>query len=326
MNLAQLTRQIARFLLLVPVIACAQSFETSDLDRDGISDQLEQAFLEKFRPTFMISPLDCDRQPAEFQPAMKNAIVLDRNGTIYGQVFRPAKTAGDAAVLELHYYHLWSRDCGKMSHALDAEYVASLIRAGEPGDSAEKWKAVYWYAAAHEGTVCDTSSVIRAEAIGAESGGAKVWISSGKHGSYFSQQSCEQGCGGDRCENSLPLEAGKLINVGELRAPMNGAHWTSSAGWNLSQKMGEVFSPEVLAAADKAGSEPAMALTSNTQWQSTIAAMGTSLDAAELGPQHTSAALSTAKAKTGNALALSFRKVRSSLGKAKKAATMQGAP
>ena len=300
------------------VSACAQSSNAIDLDRDGIPDQLEQALLEKFRPTFMIDRLDCDLQPAEFQSGRKEAIVLDRNGTIYGQVFRPSKTERDG-VLELHYYHLWSRDCGKMGHTLDAEYVASLIHAEHSPDSADDWKAEYWYAAAHEGTVCDTSSVARADALGAENGGATVWISSGKHGSYFSRQACERGCGGDRCANSLPLEVRKLINVGEPGAPLNGAEWTSSAKWNLAHKMSNAFSVEVLAAADNSGSDSVLARRPNTQWQSTIAAMGTSLDAAGLGPQHTSAALSTAKTKTSSALALSLRKVRSSLSKAKKA-------
>ena len=300
------------------VSACAQSSNAIDLDRDGIPDQLEQALLEKFRPTFMIDRLDCDFQPAEFQSGRKEAIVLDRNGTIYGQVFRPSKIAQAEAVLELHYYHLWSRDCGKMGHALDAEYVASLIHAEHSGVSADNWKAAYWYAAAHEGTVCDTSSVVRADAIGAENSGTTVWISTGKHGSYFSRQACERGCGGDRCANSIPLEVRKLINVGEPGTPLNGAEWTSSAKWNLAHKMGNAFSPEVLAAADNSG-DPVLARRSNIQWQSSIAAMGTSLDAAGLGPQHTSAALSTAKTKTSSALALSLRKVRSSLSKATKA-------
>jgi hypothetical protein len=306
-------------LFACSLISWGQTSHAADQDRDGVPDQLEQALLEKFRPTFMIDPLDCDRQPAEFQPRLKNATLLDRNGTIYGQVFRPSKAVGDAAVLELHYYHLWSRDCGKMGHALDAEYVASLIHAEDGWGAAENWNAGYWYAAAHEGTVCDTSNVVRAGAIGAESGGARVWISSGKHGSYFSQQACQPGCGGDRCENSLPLEAGKLINLGEPGAPMNGAAWAASAKWNLAQKMGSAFSPAMLAAADSAGSDAVLARASNTQWQSTIAAMGSSLDAAGLGPQHTSAALSTAKTETSSALALSFRKVRSLLSKAKEA-------
>ena len=306
-------------LLSCSLITWGQTSHAGDQDRDGVPDQLEQALLEKFRPTFMIDPLDCDRQPAEFQPRLENATLLDRNGTIYGQVFRPLKATGDPTVLELHFYHLWSRDCGKMGHALDAEYVASLIHAEAGGGAAENWKADYWYAAAHEGTACDTSRVVRAGAIGAESRGATVWVSSGKHGSYFSRQACERGCGGDRCENSLPLEAGKLINLGEPGAPMNGAAWAASAKWNLAQKMGSAFSPDMLAAADNSGADPVFARSSNTQWQSTIAAMGTSLDAAGLGPQHTSAALSTAKAKTSSALALSFRKVRSLLSKAKMA-------
>jgi hypothetical protein len=311
-------------LFLLPVIVCAQTVTSGDLDRDGIPDQLEQALLEKFQPTFMISPLDCDLQPAEFQSGTKDVIALDRNGTIYGQVFRPPANDSTNGVLELHYYHLWARDCGKMDHAFDAEYVASLIHMEHAGDAIENWTALYWYAAAHEGTVCDTSTIVRAMAIAPQDGGPRVWVSAGKHGSYFNRESCELGCGQDRCVNSVPLQASKLINVGETGATLNGAEWTSSAKWNLAQKMQTAFSPEMLAAADKPGSEPVLARRSNTQWQSTIAAMGTSLDAAGLGPQHTSAALSTARTKTRNALALSFRKLRSSLNKASQATAQWG--
>src|SRR5262245_11038410 len=97
-------------LLACSVTACAQSSDAGDQDRDGGPDHLEQALLEKFRPTFMISPFDCDRQPAEFRTGLNDAIVLDRNGAIYGQVFRPPATALGEAALEVHYYHLWGRD------------------------------------------------------------------------------------------------------------------------------------------------------------------------------------------------------------------------
>ena len=37
-----------------------------DSDGDGLSDALEQALLEQFRPQFMIGRGDCAKVPAEF--------------------------------------------------------------------------------------------------------------------------------------------------------------------------------------------------------------------------------------------------------------------
>ena len=40
-------------------------------------------------------------------------------------------------------------------------------------DADVKWKAVYWYAAAHENTVCDVSQIARAKTLHAEEHGRK---------------------------------------------------------------------------------------------------------------------------------------------------------
>ena len=77
-------------------------------------------------------------------------MVQEENGTIYGQAF---PRAGNPNQVELHYYHLWRVDCGEMGHNLDTEHVSALLGRGQTS----KWKALYWYAAAHEETVCDAS-------------------------------------------------------------------------------------------------------------------------------------------------------------------------
>ena len=85
---------------------------------------------------------------------------------------------------------------------------------------------MYWYAGAHENTVCDVSSASKASDLGATDKGLPVWISNGKHASFLAQRQCAVGCGGDRCENMVPLKPGRIVNLGEVDAPLNGAIWT----------------------------------------------------------------------------------------------------
>lgn len=142
------------------------------------------------------------------------------NGTINGQPF-PAKTpVSGARTVELHFYHLWRQDCGAHSHSLDAEHVSALVRASMLDGSAIQWKALYWYAAAHEDTVCDVSQITRATTLKAEDRGATVWISPGKHASFLNQALCHRGCGRDRCEDMKPLTVQQIVNLGELEEAM----------------------------------------------------------------------------------------------------------
>src|SRR5689334_19512847 len=101
------------FSLLLPAAAGAQ-----DLDHDGLADPFEQQILVKFLPEFRISTDDCDGSPAEFVPGASTPVPLAKNGTIYGQVFRHRGDGSTSAALEVHYYHLWTRDCGRLGHAL----------------------------------------------------------------------------------------------------------------------------------------------------------------------------------------------------------------
>jgi hypothetical protein len=39
----------------------------ADLDRDGVSDTLEQALIEQFRPRFLVDADECAQAPAEFE-------------------------------------------------------------------------------------------------------------------------------------------------------------------------------------------------------------------------------------------------------------------
>ena len=208
-----------------------------DSDHDGLSDDVEQALLEQFRPTFIVGREDCSAVPAEFKAEIVTPTVEAENGTIYGQVFPARRAADNQPLAEIHYYHLWKRDCGPHGHPLDTEHVAVLVRASGRPPASATWTAMYWYAAAHENTVCDVSQIARASTLHAEDHGAKVWISPGKHASYLNEALCQTGCGADRCTDMVTLSPGKIINLGEASHPMNDSVFLNSAAWPLAAKM-----------------------------------------------------------------------------------------
>jgi hypothetical protein len=295
-----------------------------DSDHDGISDDLEQALLVQFAPRFLVGSHDCSNIPAEFQPGKSTPLVKSENGTIYGQVFPATDPIDGAPAAEIHYYHLWRVDCGPHGHLLDTEHVSVLVRAdlvhasnSEPGTSADpasvRWKALYWYAAAHENTVCDVSQIARASTLHAENSGPAVWISPGKHASYLNQALCERGCGADRCENMTALAPAKLVNLGEPGHPMNGSVFIASSAWPLNAKMSETnFPPTVLARLNElpssdiawfnAGKHPKQGIIaiSSTTGRDALGGLDTAADA-------TDNSLSIAHDSTGNALHKSYR-------------------
>jgi hypothetical protein len=309
-----------------------------DTDHDGLSDVLEQQLLIQFLPKFMVGEHDCSGIPAEFEPDIRAPEARADNGTIYGQVF-PVKDATDHAIIaEIHYYHLWRKDCGGYGHPLDTEHVAVLVRASDTHLTAATWKAVYWYAAAHENTVCDVSQIARAATLHAEDHGATVWISPGKHASYLNETLCQRGCGADRCENMVPLRTMALINLGEPSHPMNDSLFVSSRAWPLMAKMSVSDFPSApvarlnqLPGTDIAwfnpGRHPAQGVIArssiteqaiagggrNTTTAISLAGNSTG-DALSKTSNSTGQALSTANDSTGNALQNSYRHVRHALG------------
>jgi hypothetical protein len=290
-----------------------------DSDHDGLADAVEQSLLEQFQPRFMISGHDCAGKPAEFAPLLENPVAAGDNSVIYGQVFPSLARGGE---VELHYYDLWRRDCGQAGHDLDAEHVSVLVGR----DSSGIWKARYWYAAAHEDTLCDVSQVARAKAIHAEDRGAEVWVSAGKHGAFLSKAVCRHGCGADDCESEEQLADGRVVNLGEIAAPMNGATWVASSRWPLGEKMRrsdfnesltarvESLPPEEIAWANP-GKRPVQAAILGGDAAVVGAATGLRAtdSALTVADTNASGALDTAQRKTGNALARSYRGVLKAL-------------
>ena len=253
-------RSVAVILLTLALFAATAHAQVQyaiavDGDRDAVNDGLEQELLVKFAPVFMVAAKECDGLPAEFARNLNKPKVSLRNGTIYGQVFKNDAVDGPGTFLEVHYYDLWARDCGRAGHDLDPEHVSVLVGAVSLDEPAANWKALYWYAAAHEGTVCDASSGARALSLEAETHGATIWVSRGKHGSFLSESRCSLGCGSDRCVDVKPMPYANLINIGEPGAPLNGAVWAQSSVWTLKSKMTPDFTGAVVARLDDAADD-----------------------------------------------------------------------
>jgi hypothetical protein len=224
-------------------------------------------------------------------------------------------------MVELHYFHLWTEDCGKRRHALDAEHVSALVRKTTTAAGAEQWKAVYWYAAAHEDTVCDNSRLYPAQALSAEERGPKVWISGGKHASFLSIAQCGTGCGADVCSDAVPLVARAVVNLGEKDFPMNGAVWAQSSGWDLAVKMSRSdFTEERLGRLTSTGEPVAARHPPFRGFQRAVAVASVPQAAIGTGAEQTSSALSVAGGQTGRALGKSARGALKSLAIAVKAA------
>jgi hypothetical protein len=314
-------------VLLVPFVLCIPAMPQShDSDRDGLTDHLEQELLVKFAPIFMLSTKECDGAPAEFHPDSQEPRLSSKNGTIYGQVFPAGVRGKSRSMAEIHYYHLWTQDCGLNGHPLDAEHVSVLISADNPGEPAASWKAEYWYAAAHEETACDASHAVRSSIIDAEQRGATIWISAGKHASFLSREWCSGGCGADKCAEMTVLTPAKLLNLGERGAPMNGSIWMKSPRWPLSAKMQTDFPESLITRLDVA--EPSGILPANDSQASVkaiVLAGSSTMSALAAADQNTGAALTDttdatgrsineAKDGIGNSLKLTFRALLKTLG------------
>ncbi len=299
----------------------------SDSDEDGMDDALEQALLKQFAPTFMVGRHDCSEIPAKFEPNVQIPKLESEDGTIYGQVFPVKSSNQDIPTAEIHFYHLWRRDCGPHGHSLDTEHVAVLVRASNANAGPATWKALYWYAAAHEDTVCDVSQITRASTLDAEEKGATVWISPGKHASYLNEALCHGGCGADKCVDMVALPPGKIINLGEPGHPMNGSVFIASSEWPLLNKMSNTnFPAEPLARLNgmpdtdiawaNAGSHPAqqiIAVSGSTERALAGSARDTTASLSGAG-KSTGAALSVAQDGTGNAIGTSLKKTVHGLG------------
>ncbi len=294
----------------------SQPIADGDSDHDGMSDGLEQSLLIQFAPTFMVARHDCSALPAEFMPDQQLPTIKTEDGTIYGQVSVAKSVVDGLPTAEIHFYHLWRTDCGPHGHPFDTEHVAVLVSASDHDLATAKWKALYWYAAAHEETVCDVSQITRASTLHAEQKGATVFVSPGKHASYLDQRLCHTGCGADKCVDMVGLAHGAIINLGEPDHPMNGSAFIASTRWPLLGKMSNTnFPAEPLARLSQMpGTDIAWFNPGKHPAQGIIATSNTTNQAIAHGANDTGVALSLANTDTGNALQKSYAHTRHALG------------
>ncbi len=279
-------------------------FAGADADGDGLDDGWEQSMIEHFAPRLILSQGECDLMPARFAPDEPEPRVLERDGTLYAKL--TPWTGEPGAWVEIHYYHLWSRDCGRLAHPLDVERVSVLLKGPSLHAPPSEWRAVYWFAAAHEDTVCDASHGAAAAFLKAETHGATVYVSLGKHASYLAQGRCKWGCGGDRCPpQKQALQPPRFINVGEAGAPLNGAIWTASRAWPMKDKMASDFPPAVMARLT--GRNKARISSGIVPLQSVVLGGEHTLRGLETAGQHTDNSLQKAAESTGSAIKKSFK-------------------
>lgn len=291
--------------LLLTSLISAQSI-SGDLDADSLSDSFEQQLLDRFKPRFFVSEDDCGGLPAEFAAGEAEPRIVAENGAIYGQAFPVDSPKG--AFIELHYFHLWKKDCGRLGHALDVEHVSVLLENFGPTPKAVDWRALYWYAAAHEDTVCDVSHGAHATALRAQDRGARIWISRAKHASYLDHKRCKFGCGGDKCDRTQELSTGNVVNVGQKGKPLNGAIWTASSLWPFGDKLDADFDESVVQQLAAASPKKVVAVNEGLPpVRATILAGEETLGGVGTGQRHTGNALKTGRDATANAIGRAFR-------------------
>ena len=295
-----------RTWLVVVILSVGVPVAAQDLDRDGVPDSLEQTLLEKFAPTLLLARGECDGLPASFTPLSTDPRVRAKDATLYGQAFRVAGSGGRVAI-ELHFFHLWANDCGRLGHDLDVEHVSAIVSASRLDAPPFAWIAEAWYAAAHEGSACDASSGAHARVIAAETAGPRVFVSRGKHASYFDRGQCKWGCGGDECGDDRAIIPSRIVNIGEFAAPLNGATWTRSRRWQLAEKLGSDFDPALRARLETTTDHVVPLMQHRRAPQSPVLAGDTALDSLQTAAGSTLDAIAAATRAVGRFLRMPRR-------------------
>jgi hypothetical protein len=241
------------------------------------------ALLLRFQPKFLIAKDDCAVAPSAFDDQSSKPLSTAADGTLYGHVKRVTNGT------QLQYFHLWSKDCGRNGHQLDAEHVSILL------DEAEVPR--FALSAAHQNTVCDASQAVPLQT---EAPLPTFWISRGKHASFLGPDHCRWGCGVDSCDAMQPLAVKRLVLL--QHQP-----WIHSSQWQLRSKMDANDFPDELIARLQNASKPIAAHPMLHPTKDIVLAGDAAINGMETGAQH-----------TDHAVRIGLRKTKRFLGQIKK--------
>lgn len=175
---------------------CWNNYWATDRDRDGLNDDCEAALAREFIPRYWFDSGEnsgCDGWYPHFAVRSDSAAI---------------KT------VQLIVLHSFYRDCGAFSgHNGDSEFVRIWI----VWDGAA-WKVQKMYTAAHWHATWDSSRTTDywgLEYVDSYRGRPYVYVAEDKHGSYPTDQKCDEGAGySDNCSRSYLKSMSTTRNVG----------------------------------------------------------------------------------------------------------------
>ncbi len=221
----------------------------TDKDKDGLSDDLELALLNKFVPIFIqFKNEDCPG------PAMGASNLADSNLAVCRifPLFQQYTADNNVSEIKdfpeplvnkrsLHSGLVWydnqiiiygavlyGRDCGLHGHFGDVEgFAISLKYTGidnslswRSDTNLTNWEGLRIQTISHAGTFCQTIETFPYRSSKFPKGKDTVFVSPDKHGNYLTIQGCNSTfiCN-PRCNGSLETKKIKIVNVGEASAP-----------------------------------------------------------------------------------------------------------
>ncbi len=205
----------------------------SDSDNDWLDDECEYQLAKAFAPVFAMSPSD---------------------GCPGGEPYWAAKYfpngfAGWGDFVRIAYMPAYYRDCGKLPHAGDSEFLMVGVHFNP---TTRHWEVRDAYMSAHAGTPNDASDYIRDRTLldypVRSLAYLRVWIARNKHGNYRTRNDCNnRALIDDNCsdnQNKGRLRIHKSRNAGSRFVDKfpNGVI-SENPQWSLSGKKEYFYTP-----------------------------------------------------------------------------------